>query len=337
MNQIKLVSRPSIFSMTLMASLLMQGCNSSNNEDNTLDNDPTSNLLPEGITMVDIAGGSFNMGGDSMSGDSPDILVTISDFSISETEITNDQYITFLNSAYQDGWISVEEQNVIDPCGSYNEKVILGTSLSLHPNKILLQLGETGGCTSDGHPEHIDNKSWISYSTENNSFELIDDGKANWPVNWVKWYGADTFANYYNVKLPTEAQWEYAAKAGSLNLEFATDDGTLDSSKANYNGDLPGVYNPDGHSVAVKTYTPNSFGLYDMSGNVWEWCSDYYDADFYSDASTDPENLTEPTTDPKRVRRGGSWNYHASTLKTHARASDYEDRGNNHFGFRIAM
>jgi len=149
----------------------------------------------------------------------------------------------------------------------------------------------------------------------------------------VKWFGAYAFAQYYGVSLPTEAQWEYAARGGQ-QLEYPTDDGTLSSSKANYNGDTPGVYDPNGHSLEVGSYAANSFGLYDMGGNVWEWCQDYYSASFYTDATTDPVNTTAGT-DSKRVRRGGSWNYHSETLLTYARASDFQNRGNNHFGFRI--
>ncbi len=232
-----------------------------------------------------------------------------------------------------DGWITVSNQSIGDPCGIYTENVVMGTNIAANPGQIYLQLGETGGCTSGGELEHINNKSWISFDASENTFELIDSTKADWPVNWIKWYGANAFANYYNVNLPTEAQWEYAARGGE-QLEYPTDDGTLSLSNANYNGDTPGVYNPDGHSIMVGSYPPNPFGLYDMGGNVWEWCLDYYSESFYSDNSTDPIN-SNPGQDEKRVRRGGSWNYHSATLLTYARASDFESRGNNHFGFRI--
>lgn len=289
--------------------------------------------LPESINLVSIPAGVFTMGGTTVQNDAPKVTVTLSAYQISEKEITNQEYIEFLNYAYAFGWIEVVEEQLADPCGQYTEKVVKGIGNAPYAGQIYLQMGETGGCTSDGHAEHINNKSWITYNSSNNTFELLDNTKANWPVNWIRWYGADSFAQFYELDLPTEAQWEYAAKGGQM-LDYPTDDGTLSISKANYNGDVPGIYNPDGHSVEVGSYNPNPFGLYDMGGNVWEWCQDYYTESFYTDGAVDPVNNT-PGIDNKRVRRGGSWNYHSATLLTYARASDKENRGNNHFGFRV--
>tara|TARA_B100001971_G_scaffold96189_1_gene88915 strand:- start:323 stop:1312 length:990 start_codon:yes stop_codon:yes gene_type:complete len=293
----------------------------------------TGATLPSNIVLKDIPAGTFSMGGTTVQNDAPVISITMSAFEISENEITNQEYADFLNAAYADEWITVSAQQISDPCGTYTENVVIGTGNSQNAGEIFLQLGETGGCTSGGEAEHINNRSWISFSTSNKTFELIDPTKSDWPVNWVKWYGAYAFTQYYGVHLPTEAQWEYAARGGQ-QLEYPTDDGTLDLTKANYNGDAPGVYNPDGHSVAVGSYPANPYGLYDMGGNVWEWCQDYYSKSFYSDGAVDPVN-TLTGTDKKRIRRGGSWNYHSKTLLTYARASDFENRGNNHFGFRI--
>jgi sulfatase modifying factor 1 len=291
-------------------------------------------VLPGSILFKDIPGGSFSMGGTTIQNDAPFVSVTLSAFRISEKEITNQEYLDFLNASYSDGWITVAEQSVNDPCGMYSEMMIYGSGGAPNAGEVFLQLGETGGCTSDGQAEHIDNKSWISFDSVNSEFILLDDAKSDWPVNWVKWYGAYAFAQYYGVELPSEAQWEYAARGGQ-QFEYPTDDGSLDSSKAIYNGDSPGVYSPDGHSVAGGSYPANPYGLYDMGGNVWEWCQDYYSESFYLDGTTDPLNTTAGA-DAKRVRRGGSWNYHSATLLTYARASDFENRGNNHFGFRIA-
>ncbi len=324
----------------LILSMMFIGCDAANNEtDEGLSDsiDETILTLPSSIVLKDIPEGVFIMGGTPEVGpssdDAPEVNVNVATFQMSATEITNAEYIEFLNAAFEDGWVTVEAMETSDPCGTYTENMIIGAGDAPYSGEIWLQLGETGGCTSGGEEEHIDNKSWISFNTEESTFELLDNEKADWPVNWVKWYGAYAFAEYYSVSLPSEAQWEYAA-SGGMQYDYPTDDGTLSADKANYNGDLPGVYDALGHSVAVASYPANPFGLYDMGGNVWEWCEDYYDADFYSDGATDPLN-TDAGSESKRVRRGGSWNYHSATLLTYARASDYEYRGNNHFGFRI--
>ena len=289
--------------------------------------------LPNSIILKDIPEGTFAMGGTTMQNDAQVVSVTLSAFKISEKEITNQEYIDFLNDSYVDGWITVVSKQFVDPCGTYTEKVVMGDGNAPNAGETFLQLGETGGCTSKGEKEHINNKSWISFNSGTNKFELLDAGKGDWPVNWIKWFGADAFAQYYNVDLPSEAQWEYAARGGQ-QLVYPTDDGTLDLTKANYNGDAPGVYNPDGHSIAVGSYSANPYGLYDMGGNVWEWCQDYYSSTFYQNGELNPVN-SSAGSDNKRVRRGGSWNYHSATLLTYSRANDFENRGNNHFGFRI--
>ena len=289
--------------------------------------------LPASITLIDIPEGTFTMGGATQPNDAPEVDVSLSAFQISEKEITNQQYLDFLNNAYLDGWIEVVLTDTGDPCGSYTESVAFGAGEAPNVGEAFIQFAETGGCTSDGHPEHEDNKSWIYFDNTTNTFELLDGSKSNWPANWIKWYGAYAFASYYGMNLPTEAQWEYAAKGGQ-QLQYPTDDGSISLEKANYNGDDPGFYNADGHSFAVGTYPPNPYGLYDMGGNVWEWCQDYYSESFYQEGVTDPVNTVEGP-DSKRVRRGGSWNYHTTTLQTYARASDLPSRGNNHFGFRI--
>ncbi len=303
-------------------------------EDEVVTPSPKMNsTLPATIVLKDIPGGTFTMGGATVANDAPEVNITLSAFKISEHEITNAEYIEFLNSAFADGWITVELQQTSDPCGNYSENMVLGKGDAPNAGQIYLQLGETGGCTSGGEEEHIDNKSWIFFNSASSKFELLDAGKADWPANWIKWYGAFAFAEYYGLDLPTEAQWENAARGGQ-QLQYPTDDGTLSLNKANYNGDTPGVYNPDGHSCEVGSYPPNPYGIYDMGGNVWEWCLDYYSENFYTEGALDPLNSVAGP-ESKRVRRGGSWNYHSATLLTYARASDFENRGNNHFGFRV--
>lgn len=314
----------------LATSIIMFSCNKDDNENLSQENGST---LPNSIVFKDIPSGTFLMGGTTIKNDAPIVSITLSGFKISEKEITNSEYINFLNSAYSNNWITISTIQVNDPCGSYTENMVIGSGDAPNVGEVFLQLGESGGCTSSGEEEHINNKSWISFNSSNNTFELLDTSKSDWPVNWVKWYGAYAFVKYYNVSLPTEAQWEYSSRGGK-QLKYPTDDGSLSLSKANYNGETPGIYNPNGHSFLVGSYNPNPYGLYDMGGNVWEWCQDYYSDSFYSDDVIDPIN-TIAGVESKRVRRGGSWNYHSATLLTYARASDFENRGNNHFGFRI--
>jgi len=316
-----------------LCSILLTFSCKKDTETTPTDSDTGNSELPTSINLIDIPAGTFTMGGTTMAGDAPTVSVTLTAFQVSEKEITNQEYIDFLNSAYLDGWITVVSQSVSDPCGTSTENMVIGAGDAPNAGEVFLQLGETGGCTSGGEAEHIDNKSWVSFNTSSSTFELLDATKANWPINWVKWFGAYAFAQYYGVSLPTEAQWEYAARGGQ-QLEYPTNDGTLSATQANYNGDTPGVYSPDGHSVEVGAYAANPYGLYDMGGNVWEWCQDYYSASFYTDGTTNPVNTTAGT-DSKKVRRGGSWNYHSATLISYARASDFENRGNNHFGFRV--
>lgn len=96
---------------------------------------------------------------------------------------------------------------------------------------------------------------------------MLNASKSNWQVHWVKWFAAYAFTHYFKMSLPTEAQWEYAAK-GAQQLEYPTDNGTVSATKANYNGDIPEFYNPNGYSVSVGSYAANPFELYDMDGSV---------------------------------------------------------------------
>ena len=156
-----------------------------------------------------------------------------------------------------------------------------------------------------------------------------------WPASFIKWYGAIAFTLFYDIKLPSEAQWEFAAQ-GSEEFIYSTSDGNVygDGTSANWNylEESPSR----GHVANVKINDANPYGLYNMGGNVWEWVEDWYDSEFYnnSDNSTDPINSEYSGL---KVRRGGSWNYHQAPLKSSARAEDEQFKGNDHFGFRIAQ
>ncbi|MBF0548096.1 MAG: SUMF1/EgtB/PvdO family nonheme iron enzyme [Candidatus Riflebacteria bacterium] len=135
----------------------------------------------------------------------------------------------------------------------------------------------------------------------------------------------DFTANGY--RLPTEAEWEYACRAGSFSEYYWGD--AFDSAFAWYSGNWPGYTHP------VGTRNPNNFGLYDMSGLVWEWCWDWYDSNYYSvSPSTDP---TGPATGTNRILRGGSWGSLAPNLRAGYRTYDVPTNpSGGSYGFRVA-
>ncbi|MDE0482630.1 MAG: SUMF1/EgtB/PvdO family nonheme iron enzyme [Candidatus Poribacteria bacterium] len=138
---------------------------------------------------------------------------------------------------------------------------------------------------------------------------IYPDEKADHPVTWVSWYAAMAYARWIGKRLPTEAEWEKAARGGLTEQEYPGGN-SIDFSQANYNSSV-------GDTTPVGEYPANGYGLYDMAGNAWEWCLDTYDADFYthsphrnpiSGANTDESVTNELTNNTSfRVLRGGSW------------------------------
>ena len=132
-------------------------------------------------------------------------------------------------------------------------------------------------------------------------------GKGNHPVVNVSWYAAMAYAQWAGKRLPTEAEWEKAARGGLVGKKYPWGD-TIDANKANYG------YNV-GYTTPVGSYTPNGYGLHDMAGNVWEWCVDAYEHDFYArSARQNPiagkevgKDFARVQDHIRRVLRGGSW------------------------------
>ena len=197
-------------------------------------------------------------------------------------------------------------------------------------------------------------------------------GQGSHPVLWVSWKNARMYAVWARKRLPTEAEWEKACRAGSAaKYYYGNDEGRLGDYAwhisnsgdkrpkvqewccdllENYTwyilssgGEIPQI--PHGvwdwccdlsdktHPVGQKT--PNAWGLYDMHGNVWEWCSDWYDENYYKNSPS--SNPTGPTNGQYRVIRGGSWSYGPKGLRSASRSYDASVNTVNITGFRCAQ
>ena len=157
----------------------------------------------------------------------------------------------------------------------------------------------------------------------------------NLPVEKVSWEDCQSFViklnelTGKNFRLPTEAEWEYAARGGNKSNGFKFSGGNNIAEVAWYseNG------NKISHPVATKA--PNELGIYDMSGNVWEWCSDWYSSSYYTSSSQ--TNPTGPNSGSYRVYRGGSWSGNDRYCRVSHRDSNYPSYRFNYVGLRLAL
>ena len=229
--------------------------------------------------------------------------VTLSAFRMSKYEITNAQYAAFLNAK------NIGSNGIWATAPIYKTQTLIYASSGSYDWGL-----------------HYNGTQWIPVADYENA-----------PVINVTWYGATEYATYIGGTLPTEAQWEYACRAGTTT-PFNTGD-FLTNLQANYNWAHP--YNGGTNTVttypkktqAIGTYAANSYGLYDMHGNVVEWCSDWYG----TYPATAQNNPTGATTGSFRVIRGGSWRSDAQDCRSAGRGtSDAIDTSSN-FGFRVVL
>jgi len=298
-------------------------------------------------TMISIIGGTFIMGNNNpppmFNDQDPEHSVTIEDFQMGETEVTNADYVVFLNEMASLGNLFVEEgipgdwsSDSIEISNGHAWNILADSALlGDWSGQVLIKLSNIAGGGQDPL-----NRCWIEWDSTSNIYS-VESGYENWPVAWVNWYGAMMYADYYSVSLPTEAEWEYAARAGQ-QLEYPTNDGSLSHSQANYGTGFGG---PSGETYLTpvgEIYPPNAFGLYNMAGNVSEWCLDWYDENFYqtcvdSNYYLNPINDNIPEGVEVKVLRGGSHTYPGNFAMSSHRFDTPPFVTTDHMGFRVAV
>lgn len=154
----------------------------------------------------------------------------------------------------------------------------------------------------------------------------IESGYSKHPVVGVTWYGAVAYAKWIGKRLPTEAEWEIASRGKRENVLYPTGE-DIEKTQANF-------FSSD--TIAVMSYPPNAYGLYDMAGNVYEWCHDWYGYNYYEISMQEPDNPQGPLQGVYRVLRGGCWKSLKEDLRCSRRHRNNPGTVNGTYGFRCA-
>lgn len=157
---------------------------------------------------------------------------------------------------------------------------------------------------------------------------VADTSKENHPVIEVSWYGAKAYCTYYGGRLPTEAEWEFAAKGGNKHRGYTY--------AGSDNADEVAWYHKNSGNTTKKVGTKNSneLDLYDMSGNVSEWCNDWYDKNYYKKPVN---NSKGPTSGAFKVIRGGFWNFNLGFIRVTDRSLNRPTSTSTDIGFRFVF
>lgn len=301
---------------------------------------------PEG--MVYIPGGEFIMGSDSPQAkrdEKPAHRVKVDGFWMDVTPVTNRQFQKFVEAT---GYVTTAEK--APTLQEIMSQVPPGTK---PPAPELLVAASLVFKPTEGPVPRYSNRFWWEWKPGANwrhptGPESTLVGKEEHPVVQVSWDDAVAYAKWANKRLPTEAEWEFAAHGGkSTQYVWGDEEFSEENPQANiWQGEFPYLSKkPNGSfgTTAVKTYPPNPYGLYDMAGNVWQWCEDLYHVNYYQESPLDNPKGPKTSFDPeepcakKHTHRGGSFLCHASYCKGYritARMKTCPDTGLNHLGFR---
>lgn len=316
--------------------------------------DPKKDKLVSKEGMVFIPGGNFDMGGDNeeaRSDEFPKHQVTVSSFWMDIAEVTNSQFKKFVDAT---GYTTTAERKI-----DWDEISIMLPPDTPKPHDSLLSPASLVFKEVSTSNLNDYSKWWSLVKGANwkQPFGPGSDiiGKENFPVVHVSWEDANAYCEWSGKRLPTEAEFEFASRAGKINSVYTWGNEKVDNGvlKANtWDGEFPKkntIKDKFYYAAPVKSFKPNNYGLYDLAGNVWEWCSDWYHANYYSmlpkqgsvdptgpDSSYDP---VEPFSE-KKVIRGGSFlcnDSYCSGYRNAARMKTTPDSSSLHTGFRTVV
>ena len=298
---------------------------------------------PEG--MLWIPGGECWQGSDNptMRDAQPRHRVIVDGFWMDKTAVTNEQFARFVDATK---FVTVAERTpqAKDFPGAPPEKLVAGSVVFSPPN---------GPVPLDNHLQwwsYVKGASWRHPEGPQSNLE----GREQHPVLHVAWEDADAYCKWAGKRLPTEAEFEWAARGGLDNKKFSWGDDLKPAGKwmANiwqgrfpYENSLEDGFRAD---APVGSFPSNGYGLHDMAGNVWEWCADWYRHDYYAKLAAHKQPAKNPqgpddSYDPsepgvaKRVMRGGSYlctDQYCTAYEVGARGKGAADTGTNHLGFR---
>ncbi len=287
--------------------------------------------------MVTIPGGDFTMGSNEFEDTKPLHPVHVDAFLMDEHEVTNAEFAEFVKAT---SYVTVAERslNPADFPGVPAADLVPGSAVFTPPSRPVSLENPLRWWT------YVPGANWKHPKGPNSSYKPSD------PVIHVSYEDAAAYAQWAGKRLPTEAEWEFAARGGNTTSTVYYWGNDL-KPKGQWVANIHQGHFPDHNAqedgfaelAPVKTYPANAYGLYDMEGNVWEWCSDFYRPDYYAQSTKDNPKGPQDSYDPqepgavKRVQRGGSFlcsDQYCIRYKTGSRGKGEVSSGSNNLGFR---
>ena len=326
----------------VLALIVLAACSKDRSRETAAGQGKSAGDAPPG--MVWIEGGEFNMGSTAFTDAQPIHRVAVDGFWIDSTEVTNAQFARFVKET---GYVTIAEQTprAEDYPGAPPENLVAGSIVFTPPGHDV---------ALDNHYQwwaYVHGADWRHPEGPNSS---IDD-RMDYPVVQVAYPDVEAYAQWADKRIPTEAEWEFAARGGLDGKAYTWGDEFQPGGKfmANtYQGSFPNQNTgEDGYvgTSPVRAFPPNGYGLFGMAGNVWEWVADWYRPDTYAIRAstgvvvhnpTGPANSFDPSEPgvAKHVHKGGSFlctDQYCARYMPGGRGRGVADTGANHLGFRL--